>query len=235
MAHPRLCAGKPDAGLCSRRPHRVIHGRQRPDPDRHGDLGGGPGLPERLCGAASGFGPYRARDGARGGACIPGGGGRHIASGSDSGLCADQAARLLPLPLLCDAWIHSCGRSLPGLVVTGSPPLKLRHVLCGVDGSDAACRAADRAARLAVALGAELTFLAVATDEEADAGFSDYSRAERLHVEAPPAFLRRKPSSASARPFAAPQKPATEMRIARSGQAGSHRRSWRRRLNSALT
>jgi nucleotide-binding universal stress UspA family protein len=52
------------------------------------------------------------------------------------------------------------------------------HVLCWVDGSDEACRAAERAALLAQSLGASLSFIAVGQEPEDSRGFEDYARIE---------------------------------------------------------
>jgi len=59
----------------------------------------------------------------------------------------------------------------------------IRHILCGVDGSDPACRAAEHAAWLAVALKADLTFLAVAREAEPSAALDAYRQAEGLGEE----------------------------------------------------
>ncbi|MGJ8530057.1 universal stress protein [Maritalea sp.] len=52
------------------------------------------------------------------------------------------------------------------------------HILCWVDGSDEACRAAERAAQLARSLEARLTFLAIGKEQGHDEGFADYARIE---------------------------------------------------------
>ncbi len=54
------------------------------------------------------------------------------------------------------------------------------HLLCGVDGSDPACRAAADAARLVLALGAKLTFLAVAQEAERSEEIEQYLEVEGL-------------------------------------------------------
>lgn len=55
-----------------------------------------------------------------------------------------------------------------------------KHILCGVDGSDPACRAAETAAKLAVALEADLTFVTVAREAKPDAAMKAYLEAEGL-------------------------------------------------------
>jgi hypothetical protein len=60
------------------------------------------------------------------------------------------------------------------------------HVLCWVDGSEASCRAAERAARLARALHAELSFLALGTQHARDEGFEAYARLEGVSGPMPP-------------------------------------------------
>ncbi len=52
--------------------------------------------------------------------------------------------------------------------MTGASGPEIRHILCGVDGSDQSCRAAEQAAWLAIALKANLTYLAVAREVQAD-------------------------------------------------------------------
>jgi len=66
---------------------------------------------------------------------------------------------------------------------------KIRHILCGVDGSGPACRAAEHAAWLAGALTAKLTFLAVAREGKSDASLNSYKTTEGLGDE-PVLFLR---------------------------------------------
>lgn len=56
--------------------------------------------------------------------------------------------------------------------------LPFTHVLCWVDGSDEACRAAERAARLAKSLDARLSFLALGQSIGRDDGFEAYARIE---------------------------------------------------------
>ena len=58
-----------------------------------------------------------------------------------------------------------------------------RHILCGVDGSGPACRAAEQAAWLATALEAQLTFLTVAQEAAPDAAIDAYRRTEGLGEE----------------------------------------------------
>ncbi len=62
----------------------------------------------------------------------------------------------------------------------------VRHILCGVDGSPAACLAATRAAELAVALEAELTFVAVAREAPTDASIRAYMAVEGIEGEPMP-------------------------------------------------
>jgi len=57
---------------------------------------------------------------------------------------------------------------------------RFSHVLCWVDGSDEACRAADRAANLAQQIEAKLSFVAVGDVPESDTGFAEYARIEGL-------------------------------------------------------
>ncbi|MEO0381561.1 MAG: universal stress protein, partial [Pseudomonadota bacterium] len=52
------------------------------------------------------------------------------------------------------------------------------HILCWVDGTDEACRAAEYAASVAKNLGAGLTYLAVGDEPEPNAGFEDFARIE---------------------------------------------------------
>ncbi len=56
----------------------------------------------------------------------------------------------------------------------------INHILCGVDGSAPACIAAERAANLAVALGARLSFVAVARAIVPDEALVGYMRDEGL-------------------------------------------------------
>lgn len=60
------------------------------------------------------------------------------------------------------------------------------RVLCWVDGSDEACRAAEHAALLARRIGAELSFVAVGNVPESDAGYSAYARIEGVSEPMPP-------------------------------------------------
>jgi nucleotide-binding universal stress UspA family protein len=62
----------------------------------------------------------------------------------------------------------------------------ITHILCGVDGSAPACVAAERAADLAVALGARLTFVAVARAGTPDPALAGYMRDEGLGEEPVP-------------------------------------------------
>ena len=68
--------------------------------------------------------------------------------------------------------------------MSGSVPFS--HILCWVDGSDEACRAAERAAYLAKSLGAKLSYLAVGSDTGRDKGFDDYARIEGVSEPMPP-------------------------------------------------
>lgn len=52
------------------------------------------------------------------------------------------------------------------------------HILCWVDGSEEACRAAEYAARLAKRLGADLSYLAIGEETGPNAGFEAYARIE---------------------------------------------------------
>ncbi|WP_298856951.1 universal stress protein [uncultured Sulfitobacter sp.] len=70
-----------------------------------------------------------------------------------------------------------------------SAPVKTEpftHILCWVDGSDEACRAAERAAHLAQNMGADLTFVAVGKELGFDAGFADYAQIEGVSGPMPP-------------------------------------------------
>jgi nucleotide-binding universal stress UspA family protein len=60
------------------------------------------------------------------------------------------------------------------------------HILCWVDGSDEACRAAEHAACLARSLGAKLSYLAVGTGAGRDEGFDAYARIEGVSEPMPP-------------------------------------------------
>jgi nucleotide-binding universal stress UspA family protein len=59
----------------------------------------------------------------------------------------------------------------------------IRKILCGVDGTDPSCRAADHAAWLAVALNANLTFLAVTREAQSNAKIDVYRQTEGLGEE----------------------------------------------------
>ncbi|WP_109565906.1 universal stress protein [Jannaschia seohaensis] len=59
------------------------------------------------------------------------------------------------------------------------------HILCGVDGSDAACRAARVAARLAKAFDAQLTFVTVAKNAVNSPELDAYRRTEQLDLATP--------------------------------------------------
>lgn len=62
------------------------------------------------------------------------------------------------------------------------------HVLCWVDGSDEACRAAERAARLASSLDAGLSFLAIGEEAGRSEGFEEYARIEGVSEPMPPSI-----------------------------------------------
>ena len=62
------------------------------------------------------------------------------------------------------------------------------HVLCWVDGSDEACRAAERAAHLARSLGAGLSFLAIGEEAGRSEGFDEYARIEGMTEPMPPSI-----------------------------------------------
>jgi nucleotide-binding universal stress UspA family protein len=68
-----------------------------------------------------------------------------------------------------------------GIMSTVRP--EIRHILCGVDGSDPACRAAEHAAWLAVSLKANLTFLTVAQEAQTYAELDAYRQSEGLGEE----------------------------------------------------
>jgi nucleotide-binding universal stress UspA family protein len=59
------------------------------------------------------------------------------------------------------------------------------HVLCWVDGSDEACRAAALSARLADGLGADLSFVAVGEATGRSAAFEEYARVEGVSAPRP--------------------------------------------------
>jgi nucleotide-binding universal stress UspA family protein len=59
-----------------------------------------------------------------------------------------------------------------------TPAAPFSHVICWVDGSDPACRAAERATELAGRLGARLSFLAAGEEPRRDAAFAEYARIE---------------------------------------------------------
>lgn len=60
------------------------------------------------------------------------------------------------------------------------------HILCWVDGSEEACRAAEHAASLAQSLGAKLSYLAVGSETGRDKGFDAYARIEGVSEPMPP-------------------------------------------------
>lgn len=61
----------------------------------------------------------------------------------------------------------------------------MTHILCIVDGSEPACRAARRAVALAVALGSDLTFAAFARPGRLSPALEAYREAEGLQGELP--------------------------------------------------
>lgn len=60
------------------------------------------------------------------------------------------------------------------------------HILAWVDGSDEACRAAEQAARMATALGAGLSFLAIGKAAGPDEGYDRYAEIEGVTDPMPP-------------------------------------------------
>jgi len=74
----------------------------------------------------------------------------------------------------------------------------IRHILCGVDGSEPACRAAEHAAWLAQALKADLTFLAVAREGHSNSELDAYRQSEGLGEEAIPLLASEAESCLSA-------------------------------------
>lgn len=62
------------------------------------------------------------------------------------------------------------------------------HILCWVDGSDEACRAAEHAARMASCLNADLSFLAIGEDASRSEGFDAYARIEGVSEPMPPSI-----------------------------------------------
>lgn len=68
--------------------------------------------------------------------------------------------------------------------LSGGEPIS--HILCWVDGSDEACRAAERAAHLSRSLGAKLSYVAVGTQTGRDDGFDEYARIEGVSEPMPP-------------------------------------------------
>jgi nucleotide-binding universal stress UspA family protein len=74
--------------------------------------------------------------------------------------------------------------------MNGAVGPQVRHILCGVDGSDPACRAAEHAAWLAQALNAKLTFLAVAREAGRSAAIDAYRQTEGLGEERVPLMPR---------------------------------------------
>lgn len=71
---------------------------------------------------------------------------------------------------------------------TGSGGGPITHLLCGVDGSEAAYRAAELAARLALTLNARLTFLVVAPEAKASAELERFRKVEGLDEEPLPSI-----------------------------------------------
>jgi len=70
--------------------------------------------------------------------------------------------------------------------MTGRAAGSFSHVLCWVDGSDEACRAAEQAAYLARSLSAGLSFVAVGAEPDRDEGFEEYARIEGVSEPMPP-------------------------------------------------
>jgi nucleotide-binding universal stress UspA family protein len=68
--------------------------------------------------------------------------------------------------------------------MSGGAPFS--HILCWVDGSAEACRAAEHAAYLALSLGAKLSYVAVGTEKGRDEGFDAYARIEGVSEPMPP-------------------------------------------------
>ena len=66
----------------------------------------------------------------------------------------------------------------------------ISHILCGVDGSAPACIAATRAAELAVALGADLTFVAVAREASPNVEIDAYRKTEGIEGERVPLLTK---------------------------------------------
>ena len=62
----------------------------------------------------------------------------------------------------------------------GSTGGAFSHILCWVDGSYEACRAAEYAASLAKSLGAKLSYVAVGDEPVPSAGFEDFARIEGI-------------------------------------------------------
>ena len=65
-------------------------------------------------------------------------------------------------------------------------PAPFGHILCRVDGSDEACRAAEHAARMANSLGAGLSVLAIGEEAGHSEGFDEYARIEGVSEPMPP-------------------------------------------------
>lgn len=59
------------------------------------------------------------------------------------------------------------------------------HVLCWVDGSAQACRAAETGAMLARRLNAKISFLAIGDEVRGDRGFEEYARIEGVSAPNP--------------------------------------------------
>ncbi|MEH6739953.1 MAG: universal stress protein [Sulfitobacter sp.] len=60
--------------------------------------------------------------------------------------------------------------------ISGGEPFS--HILCWVDGSAEACRAAEHAAHLSRSLGAKLSYVAIGTQTGRDDGFNEYAQIE---------------------------------------------------------
>jgi nucleotide-binding universal stress UspA family protein len=98
----------------------------------------------------------------------------------------------------------------------------IRHILCGVDGSAEACHAAEKAAELALALGARLSFVAVTSDVAPDADLATYRYAEGIGAEPVPLLSQAAETCLSVAMTTASQKGYRgATRIVRSGEVSS--------------
>ena len=71
-------------------------------------------------------------------------------------------------------------------IAAGTAPFD--HVLCWVDGSDEACRAAEQAARIAASLDAGLSYVAIGEETRHNEGFEAYARIEGVSEPMPPSI-----------------------------------------------